>query len=241
MEKVKAFNISKQIVWEAWKQVKKNAGSAGVDEVSISEFESNISCNLYKIWNRMSSGSYMPPEIKCVPIPKKLGGTRLLGVPTVGDRVSQTVVKLIIEPELEKIFLSDSYGYRPGKSAHDAISVTRKRCWKYNWVLEFDICGLFDNLNHELLMKAVNHHVKDKWCILYIERWIKVKIAMKNNDINGKELGVPQGGVISPVLSNLFLHYTFDYWLTKNYPHIPWCRYADDGAPQAHKRRFVMN
>ncbi len=229
MEQVKSYNIPKQTVMDAWKLVKKNAGSAGIDEISITEFEANLKSNLYKIWNRMASGSYMPPEVKAVPIPKKSGGFRVLGIPTVADRVAQTVVKIIVEPQLEKIFYPDSYGYRPLKSAHEAIGITRQRCWKYNWVLEFDIRGLFDNLSHELLMKAVRHHIGEKWCVLYIDRWLKAGAIKQDNIVGIENSGTPQGGVISPCLSNLFMHYAFDRWLSVNYPSIPWCRYADDG------------
>jgi RNA-directed DNA polymerase len=225
----KPFEISKQLVLEAWKLVKANAGSAGVDEESIREYEANLKNNLYKLWNRMSSGSYMPPPVKGVTIPKKTGGTRMLGVPCVSDRVAQAVVKLVFEPIVEKIFLNDSYGYRPNKSAHDAIAITRKRCWEYGWVLEFDIKGLFDNIQHDLLLKAVHKHTDCKWVILYIKRWLKAPMQMPDGTNKDREKGTPQGGVISPVLSNLFLHYVFDKWMKNNYKTNPWCRYADDG------------
>ena len=163
MSKAKSFDISKRQVFEAYKAVKANRGSAGIDEVSISEFDNNLKNNLYKLWNRMSSGTYFPSPVKAVQIPKKDGGIRILGIPTVEDRIAQMVVKMSIEPKLEPHFLNDSYGYRPRRSAHDAIEITRKRCWKYNWVLEFDIKGLFDNINHELLMKAVKTHTDNKW------------------------------------------------------------------------------
>jgi len=170
MNKAKSFDISKNLVQEAYKRVKANKGSAGIDDISLEQFESNLKKNLYKIWNRMSSGTYFPPPVKAVEIPKKNGGVRVLGIPTVADRIAQMVVKLKFENKVEKYFLQDSYGYRPGKSAHDAIEITRKRCWQYNWVLEFDIKGLFDNINHDLLMKAVMKHTNCKWELLYIER-----------------------------------------------------------------------
>lgn len=176
----------------------------------------------------MSSGSYFPPPVKAVPIPKKSGGERILGVPTVADRVAQMVVKLMFEPCVEPHFLPDSYGYRPKKSALDAVGITRQRCWRYDWVLEYDIRGLFDNLDHVLLMKAVKHHTDNKWVLLYIERWLKTPMQMPDGSLQEKIKGVMQGGVISPVLSNLFLHYVFDVWMKKNYPDVPWCRYADD-------------
>ena len=225
----KPFNIAKKQVYEAYKAVKSKAGAAGVDRQTIEQFDSNLRSNLYKLWNRMSSGSYFPPPVRAVSIPKKTGGQRILGVPTVADRVAQMVVKQIIEPDLESIFLADSYGYRPGKSALDAIGVTRKRCWKYDWVLEFDIKGLFDNIDHELLLRAVRKHVTCKWALLYIERWLTAPMEHDDGTKAERTRGTPQGGVISPVLANLFLHYTFDLWMTRMHPDLPWCRYADDG------------
>ena len=224
----KPFQIDKKRVYEAYKAVKSNAGSAGVDGQTIEQFDSDLRSNLYKLWNRMSSGSYFPPPVRAVSIPKKTGGQRILGVPTVADRVAQMVVKQLIEPDLDPIFLADSYGYRPRKSARDAIGVTRKRCWKYDWVLEFDIKGLFDNIDHELLLRAVRKHVTCKWALLYIKRWLTAPID-KDGIIIERTRGTPQGGVISPMLSNLFLHYTFDLWMGRAHPDLPWCRYADDG------------
>jgi len=224
----KPFTIEKRRVYEAYKAVKSNKGAAGVDGQTIEQFEADLKGNLYKIWNRMSSGTYFPPPVRAVSIPKKSGGERILGVPTVSDRIAQMVVKQLIEPDLDPIFLPDSYGYRPRKSALDAVGVTRERCWKYDWVLEFDIKGLFDNINHELLLRAVRKHVKCKWALIYIERWLKA--PMEQDGIRKERtLGTPQGGVISPILSNLFLHYTFDLWMKRTHPDLPWCRYADDG------------
>jgi RNA-directed DNA polymerase len=200
-----------------------------VDGQSIEDFEKNLKDNLYKIWNRMSSGSYFPPPVKAVAIPKKSGGERILGVPTVADRVAQTVVKMTFEPIVEPLFRQDSYGYRPKKSALDAVGVTRERCWKQDWVLEFDIKRLFDNINHELLMRAVNKHTECKWVVLYIERWLKAPLQLADGTIVERQKGTPQGGVVSPVLSNLFLHYVFDVWMGKSFPGVLWCRYADDG------------
>ena len=229
MNKTKPFDISKQLVMQAWKLIKENGGNAGVDQQSIADFELNLKDNLYKIWNRMSSGTYFPPPVKAVPIPKKSGGERILGVPSVSDRVAQMVVKLIFEPCVEPHFLPDSYGYRPKKSALDAVGVTRTRCWKYDWVVEFDIKGLFDNIDHDLLRKAVRKHTDNKLVLLYVERWLKTPMQFPDGSLQEKTKGVMQGGVISPVLSNLFLHYVFDLWMTKQYPNLPWCRYADDG------------
>lgn len=230
MQPTKPFIISKKLVLESYKLVKANRGSAGIDAESLEEFEKDLKSNLYKIWNRMSSGSYFPPPVKAVAIPKKQGGERILGVPTVSDRVAQMIVKTLLEPEIEPHFLNDSYGYRPGKSALDAISITRERCWKYLWLIEFDIKGLFDNISHELLMKAVRKHTQNRLILLYIERWIKAPLCNNQGDMIYRNKGTPQGGVISPLLSNLFMHYVFDAWLTKNHPNIPWSRYADDGV-----------
>ena len=232
----KPFMIEKWRVYEAYKAVKSNKGAAGVDGQTIEQFEADLKGNLYKIWNRMSSGTYFPPPVCAVSIPKKSGGERILGVPTVGDRIAQMVVKQLIEPDLELIFLPDSYGYRPRKSALDAVGVTRKRCWKYDWVLELDIKGLFDNIDHELLLKAVRKHVKCKWALVYIERWLTA--PMEQNGIRiERTRGTPQGGVISPILSNLFLHYAFDLWMTRTHPDLPWCRYADDGLVHCRSER----
>jgi len=225
----KPFNIPKQLVMQAYKLVKANAGAGGVDRQSLEDFELNLKDNLYKIWNRLSSGSYFPPPVKAVAIPKKTGGERILGVPTVGDRIAQAVVTLCFEPCVEPHFLADSYGYRPNKSALEAIGITRERCWRCDWVLEFDIRGLFDNISHGLLMKAVKKHTQCKWIILYIERWLKALMQMQDGSLKQRDWGTPQGGVISPVLSNLFMHYVFDMWMKKTYPNNPWCRYADDG------------
>ena len=224
----KPFDIPKRLVWSAWRLVRANAGAAGVDEESIELFERDLRNNLYRIWNRMSSGSYFAPPVKEVLIPKKSGGQRSLGIPTVSDRIAQAVVKLVLEPELEPHFHEDSYGYRPGKSAHQAIAVTRKRCWWHDWVLEFDIRGLFDNIDHQLLMKAVRHHTACRWVLLYIERWLTAPVQQPDGALRLREKGTPQGGVISPLLANLYLHYTFDRWMTRQYPRLPFCRYADD-------------
>ncbi len=225
----KPFSIDKRLVYEAYKAVKSNRGAAGVDEQSIEQFDADLSGNLYKIWNRMSSGSYFPPPVRAVSIPKKSGGERILGVPTVADRVAQTVVKQVIEPILDPIFLADSYGYRPNKSALDAVGITRERCWKYDWVLEFDIKGLFDNIDHELLLRAVRKHITCTWALLYIDRWLKAPMVLEDGTTKERSRGTPQGGVVSPILANLFMHYAFDVWMTRTHPKLPWCRYADDG------------
>ncbi|MBC7927931.1 MAG: group II intron reverse transcriptase/maturase [Bryobacteraceae bacterium] len=229
MSATKPFVIDKWLVYEAYKAVKANAGAAGVDQQSIEDFEADLKGNLYKIWNRMSSGSYFPPPVKAVAIPKKSGGERILGIPTVADRVAQMVVKQVIEPMIEASFLPDSYGYRPGKSALDAVGVTRERCWQFDWLQEFDIKGLFDHIDHTLLQRALKKHVKCEWALLYIERWLKAPLQLADGTRVERTRGTPQGGVISPVLANLFLHYAFDVWMKRTFPQLPWCRYADDG------------
>ena len=229
MTSAKPFVIPKRLVWEAYQRVKANRGAAGIDGQSIEDFDRDQSRNLYRIWNRMSSGSYFPPAVKAVPIPKKSGGERILGVPTVSDRIAQTAVTLVLEPILEPVFHDDSYGYRPGKSAHDALAVTRKRCWERDWVLEYDIRGLFDNIDHGLLLQALRHHCDERWVLLYVERWLTAPMAGRDGTPQPRTVGTPQGGPLSPVLANLFLHYALDRWLSVHHPHIPFCRYADDG------------
>ena len=229
MKETKSYFISKKTVLEAFQKVKANNGTYGVDEQSIRKFEENLKDNLYKIWNRMSSGTYFPKPVRAVEIPKKSGGTRILGVPTVEDRVAQMVAKLYFEPNVEAMFYEDSYGYRPKKSAKQALEITRTRCWRKDWVLEFDIKGLFDNIRHDYLMEMVKRHSKEPWIILYVERWLKVPFQMKDGTLKERTSGTPQGGVISPVLANLFLHYAFDDYMVKEFPYIPWARYADDG------------
>lgn len=191
MDKTKPYDISKHVVWEAYKKVKANKGSAGIDDEPMEQFEENLKDNLYKLWNRMSSGCYFPPPVKSVEIPKKGKGTRILGIPTVADRIAQMVAKAYFEPTVEPYFLPDSYGYRPGKSAIDAVAVTRKRCWRYDWVLEFDIKGLFDNIDHELLLRAVRKHTDTKWVILYIERWLKTPFQKPDGELVERTAGTP--------------------------------------------------
>ena len=228
MNKTKSFDISKEIVGEAYKRVKANHGTAGVDRESIEDFEEKLEKNLYKIWNRMSSGSYFPPPVRVVEIDKDRTRKRKLGIPTVADRIAQMVVKIYLEPKIEPHFHSDSYGYRPGKSAIQAVGVARERCWQYDWVLDIDIKGFFDNLDHELTMEMVADYTDSKWIILYIKRWLKASSQLEDGTLNDRTKGVPQGGVISPLLANLYLHRAFDDWMQKNYPTIPFERYADD-------------
>lgn len=227
---MKSFDISRQAVWESYLKVKSNQGAAGVDRQSIAIFEEDLKNNLYKIWNRMSSGSYLPPPVLRVEIPKGDGKMRALGIPTVADRIAQMVVKNHIEPELETVFHPDSYGYRPKRSAKQAIAQARQRCWKHDWVVDMDIKGFFDNIPHDLMMRAVKKHTKEKWVLLYVERWLKAPVQLLDGEIEARTMGTPQGGVISPLLANLFLHYAFDSWMQSTYPSNPFERYADDSV-----------
>ena len=230
---MKSFSISKEEVCEAYKQVKRNKGAAGVDSQSIEDFERNLDGNLYKIWNRMSSGTYFPPPVRTVAIPKDDGRSqRLLGIPTVADRVAQTVVKMRLEPLVEPHFHPDSFGYRPDKSAHDALGTARERCWRYDWVIDLDIKGFFDNLDHELVMQSVKKFTDEKWILLYIERWLKAPAQTEDGTQTPRDKGTPQGGVISPLLANIFLHLSFDTPMKERFPDVPFERYADDGAPR---------
>jgi len=229
MTETKPFCISKQAVWDAWKLVRANQGACGVDGQSIADFEKNLKGNLYKLWNRMSSGSYFPPPVRLVNIPKPGGGgERTLGIPTVADRVAQMVAKLYLEPLVEPIFHNDSYGYRPGKSALDAVGQARQRCWRNDWVLDLDIKGFFDNIDHSLMMRAVRKHTDCPWLLLYIERWLKASAIDSEGHVVCRDRGTPQGGVVSPLLANIFLHHVFDKWMAEQFPHIPFERYADD-------------
>jgi RNA-directed DNA polymerase len=228
MNEAKPFCISKKEVWEAYLRVKSNKGAAGIDGQSIEDFEKGLKKNLFKVWNRMSSGSYFPPPVRTVKIPKKSGGERSLGIPTVADRVAQQMVKARLEPELDPKFHPDSYGYRPKKSALDAVEQARRRCWRNDWVLDLDIKAFFDNLDHELLMRAVRKHASQRWMVLYIRRWLKAPVEEESGRLVGREKGTPQGGVISPLLANLFLHYALDRWLSEHHPRVLFERYADD-------------
>jgi RNA-directed DNA polymerase len=228
VDKAKPFSIAKRDVWEAYLRVKANRGAAGVDGESIQVFEKDLSNNLYRIWNRMSSGSYFPPAVRRVEIPKGDGRTRPLGVPTVSDRIAQTVAQGYLEGILEPIFHQDSYGYRPGRSAHDALAVARERCWRHDWVLDLDIRNFFEEIDWELLMRAVRHHTDCAWVLLYIERWLRAPVRMPDRTLVQREKGTPQGSVVSPILANLFLNYVFDRWMQRNFPACPFERYADD-------------
>jgi RNA-directed DNA polymerase len=215
---------------EAYEHVKANRGAAGIDDESIEMFEANRKGNLYRVWNRMSSGSYFPPAVRLVEIPKKNGGVRTLGIPTVADRIAQTVVKHSIEGRLEQLFHPDSYGYRPNKSALQSVGVVRRRCWEHDWVVEFDIHRAFDELDHERLMRAVRKHIKEGWAVIYIERWLKAPFVTADGETVQRNKGVPQGSVIGPVLMNLFMHYAFDRWMQERHDYCPFARYADDAV-----------
>ncbi len=227
--KVKSFQIRKRLVYEAWEKVQANGGAPGVDAVSTTEFGANEADNLYTLWNRMSSGSYFPGPVRAVEIPKDHGAAvRVLGVPNVADRVAQTAAAMLLEEKLEPIFHQDSYGYRPGRSAHDALAVARKRCWRKDWVVDLDIRAFFDSVAHDLLLKAVAHHTDERWVLLYIERWLKAPMQMPDGTLVARGKGTPQGSPISPLLANLFMHYAFDRWMDREHPGCPFERYADD-------------
>jgi RNA-directed DNA polymerase len=224
----KPFAIAKQEVWKAYLQVKANGGAAGVDAESIEAFERDVKGNLYRLWNRMASGSYFPPPVREVVIPKRDGGARKLGVPTVADRIAQTVVKNYLEPKVEPSFHGDSYGYRPGKSAVDAVGRARERCWQYDWVVDLDIRAFFDSLDHELAMRAVRKYTECRWVLLYVERWLKAPVQHEDGTLTARQSGTPQGGVVSPLLANIFLHLAFDTWVERAFPQVAFERYADD-------------
>jgi RNA-directed DNA polymerase len=225
----KSVPISRTMVWEAYKKVRSNQGGAGVDQISMEEFDASRTKHLYKLWNRLASGSYFPPPVKEVEISNGEGKVRKLGIPTIGDRVAQMVVKDYLEPRFEKIFSPHSYGYRPDKNAHQALESVRMNCKQTNWVIDLDIKGFFDNIDHNKLMLALEKHVTEKWCILYIKRWLQMSVQMKSGELVQKQgKGTPQGGVISPLLSNLFLHYAMDTWLEQTHPTVKYVRYADD-------------
>jgi len=228
MSEAKPFSIAKRLVWEAYERVKANRGAAGVDGQSLAAFEKDLKGNLYKIWNRMSSGCYFAPPVRLVEIPKADGKLRPLGIPTVSDRIAQMVVKLTLEPTVEPMFHRDSYGYRPGRSALDAVAVARERCWRMDWVIDLDIRDFFGSLDHGLMMKALKHNTDLKWIHLYVERWLKAPVQLVDGTLRERIAGTPQGGVVSPVLSNLFMHYAFDQWMAREYSAVPFERYADD-------------
>jgi group II intron reverse transcriptase/maturase len=228
VDKAKPFDIPKREIWDAFKKVKANQGAAGVDGQTIAEFEADLASGLYKLWNRMSSGSYFPSPVRRVMIPKPGGGERPLGIPTVADRIAQEVVKRRLERVLEPIFHDDSYGYRPGRSAIDAVRKARQRCWRSAWVLDIDIKSFFDTIDWDLLLKAIRQHTDCPWELLYIERWLKAPVQLEDDIVVPRSAGTPQGGVISPLLANLFLHYAFDVWIARTFPNIPFERYADD-------------
>jgi RNA-directed DNA polymerase len=238
--KLKSFEISKRAVWEAWLRVKANKGGAGVDGESIKEFEENLQGNLYKLWNRLSSGSYMPPPVRAVEIPKKDGSSRMLGVPTVADRIAQTVVAVYLEPGVEPVFHPDSYGYRPGRSALDAVWICRERCWRQDWVLDLDLRAFFDSVPWDLVLKAVAHHTDQRWVLMYVERWLRAPLQREDGSLVKRDRGTPQGSAISPLLANMFLHYAFDAWMAREHPGIRFERYCDDVIVHAGSERRAL-
>ena len=234
----KPFDISKRAVWEAYEKVRANKGAPGVDKVSLAEFEKDLKNNLYKIWNRMSSGSYFPPPVLAVEIPKPHGGgTRILGVPTVADRIAQTVAARRLEEKVEPIFHPDSYGYRPARSALDAVGRCRERCWRYDWVIDLDIQKFFDSVPWHLIVKAVEAHTDVPWVVLYVKRWLAAPVRLPNGTLAERDRGTPQGSAISPVLANLFMHYAFDAWMAREFPTVPFERYADDAVVHCKSER----
>lgn len=226
----KPFEIPKQMVWEAYQRVKANKGAAGVDGQSVEQFEQDLVNNLYRLWNRMSSGSYFPPPVKAVEIPKASGGVRILGVPTVADRIAQTVVAMYLERLVEPIFHPDSYGYRPRRSALDAVARCRERCWRNDWVIDLDVRAFFDSVDHSLMLKAVARHADARWVLLYVARWLKAPMRQQDGTLAARDRGTPQGSAVSPVLANLYLHYAFDMWLAREYPGVTFERYCDDAV-----------
>jgi len=237
VSEAKPYVIPKQLVWDAYQRVKANRGAAGVDGESLAAFEKDVKNNLYKVWNRMSSGSYFPPPVRLVEIEKEDGGKRPLGIPTVADRVAQTVVKMVLEPLVDPHFHPDSYGYRPGRSALDAVGVARQRCWDADWVIDLDIKAFFDSIPHDLVERAVAHHTDISWVRLYIGRWLRAPVQRPDGTTELRTKGTPQGGVISPLLANLFLHYAFDLWMRRMYPSVRFERYADDAIVHCQSRR----
>jgi RNA-directed DNA polymerase len=228
---VKPFEISKVEVWEAYREVKANKGAPGVDGQSLGEFEKDLKDNLYKIWNRMASGTYFPPPVRAVEIPKRHGGgTRVLGIPCVADRVAQTVVARHLMRRVEPVFHPDSYGYRPGRSAHDAVERCRERCWRKDWVIDLDIQKFFDSVRWDLLVKAVKAHTDAAWVVLYVKRWLHAPLQLPDGTLQERDRGTPQGAPVSPVLANLFMHYAFDTWLAREFPAVQFERYADDAV-----------
>jgi group II intron reverse transcriptase/maturase len=226
----KPFDISKVEVVRAWEKVRANRGAPGVDEVSLAAFGADLRDNLYKIWNRMSSGTYFPPPVLAVEIPKADGGTRLLGVPCVADRVAQTVAAARIEEVVEPVFHDDSYGYRPGRSALDAVGAARQRCWEYDWVIDLDVRKFFDSVRWDLIIRAVEAHVRLPWVILYVRRWLAAPVQMPDGTLAQRDRGTPQGSAVSPVIANLFMHHAFDTWMAREFPDCPFERYADDAV-----------
>jgi len=229
-EMTKSLPVSKRMVYNSYMKVCDKNGSAGIDKESIEMFNENLSGNLYKIWNRMTSGSYFPPPVRTVFIPKKQGGERPLGIPTVSDRIVRLrrIVKDYLEPVMEAVFHNSSFGYRPGRSAHDALAQCHENCVSKAWVLDVDIKGFFDNISHNIMLQLLQQHTREKWVLMYVERWLKAGVEQKDGSITARIKGTPQGGVASPLLANTYLHHAFDMWMDEENPQCPFERYADD-------------
>ncbi len=225
----KSHDIPKRLIWAAWLKVKRNGGAAGADGVTIEQFEERLKDNLYQLWNRMTSGSYFPGPVRAVEIPKK-GGTRVLGIPNVIDRVAQSAAAMVLEPDVERVFHNDSYGYRPGRSPIDAVRMCRQRCLKKDWVVDLDVKAFFDSVPWDLMLKAIARHTDQKWVLLYVERWLKAPMLMPDGTLTHRVKGTPQGGPISPLIANVFLHYGFDTWMVREFPGVQFERFADDAV-----------
>jgi group II intron reverse transcriptase/maturase len=240
----KPFEISRRDVWEAWEKVRANKGAPGVDGESVADFEKDLKGNLYKIWNRMSSGTYFPPPVRAVEVAKAHGtGTRILGVPTVADRIAQTVAARVLEERVEQIFHPDSYGYRPGRSALDAVGICRERCWKTDWVIDLDIRKFFDTVRWDLIVKAVEANTGLPWVVLYVRRWLQAPLQLPDGTLQQRDRGTPHGSAVSPVLANLFLHYAFDAWMAREFRAVWFERYVDDAVVHCvneRQARFVL-
>jgi group II intron reverse transcriptase/maturase len=232
----KSYDIPKRLVWDAWLKVKSNGGAAGADGITIEQFEEDVKNRLYVLWNRMSSGSYFPGPVRAVEIPKKRG-TRVLGIPNVVDRIAQTVAVMALEPNVERVFHEDSYGYRPGRSPQQAVGVCRARCFKRDWVVDLDVRAFFDSVPWDLMLKAVACHTDSKWVLLYVERWMKAPMLMPDGSKVPRAMGTPQGGPISPMIANVFLHHGFDMWMAREFPGLQFERFADDAVVHCVTRR----
>jgi len=225
---IKEHPITRKMLMDAYREIRTNGQAAGVDGLTLVNYAENLNANLYKLWNRLTSGSYFPSPTREKCIPKKGGGIRSLGIATVEDRIAQQVVRAYLEPKIEPTFHNDSYGFRRGRNAHQAIRATAKRCSWHSWVIDIDIRKYFDTIDHDLLLKGVRRYTDEKWVLMYIERWLKSGTLKENGEMEERTIGSVQGGVISPLLANVFLHFVFDKWMDIHYPTIKFERYCDD-------------